>query len=250
MILLVDVGNSRVKWLLWDRNRPLARGGLLHRASDPATLGERLWGTLEQRPGRIIVANVAGPDMQSTLAAWSEQAWSVQAVFVSTAAGAYGVRNAYPSFERLGVDRWVALLGARSLTRQSCCVVDCGTAVTVDALAASGEHLGGVIVPGVRLMREALYRDTRQIPAEDSGTVTVLATNTRDGVWGGTMHAVTAAIDRVTARMAAAMGGEVIRFLTGGDAEALRPMLEDEYRLEPDLIFYGLLVLAGEKGVC
>jgi type III pantothenate kinase len=144
----------------------------------------------------------------------------------------------------MGADRWVALIAARALLGpKTCYVVDCGTAVTIDALAADGRHLGGVIVPGMRLMREALYRETRQIPPEP-GEARLFGQSTRDGVWGGALYAVASAIDGITERMSAEHGSGA-RLLTGGDVETVWPCLRGEYRWEPDLIFTGLRVIAG-----
>jgi type III pantothenate kinase len=92
-------------------------------------------------------------------------------------------------------------------------------------------------------MRDALYRNTRQLPPE-TGTVALFGKDTQDCVWGGTAHAAAGAIDRITRRMAATMGGDVERLLTGGDAELLSTQLDGPYRLEPDLIFEGLRVIA------
>lgn len=248
MILLVDVGNSRIKWMLWEQGRALARGGLFHRGFEQEDLGRQLWGPLE-RPSRVIVANVAGAEMAAALGAWMAEAWSVRAQFMVSEAEGFGIRNAYAAPERLGVDRWAAMIGARALISQACCIVDCGTAVTIDALSATGVHLGGAIIPGIRLMREALYRDTRQIPADEVGQVTLFGRSTHDCVWGGTAYAATAAIDRMTEQMEEAMGVTVCRLLTGGDVEMLLPALKNSYRLEPDLIFLGLLVMAGQSPV-
>jgi type III pantothenate kinase len=245
MILLVDVGNTRIKWLIWDKGQVRQRGHRLHQNLAPALLGEQLWGGLE-RPSQVMVANVAGAEMAAVLQAWMQQAWAVEARFAVSAATGFGVRNAYRVPAQMGVDRWVAMIGAKARSGQSCCIVDCGTAITVDALTAEGNHLGGVIFPGMRLMRESLYRDTRQIPAADHGQATVFGQSTRDCVWGGTTYAVAAAIDGITERMEEALPGAVQRLLTGGDAEVLMPYLRGSYRLEPDLIFHGLLVIAGQ----
>ena len=245
MKLLADIGNTRIKWLLWEQGEIRRRGERRHRDGDPRQLGQQLWGQLE-RPAQVWIANVAGPEIAAALSAWIAGAWSLEARFVRTEAAGCGVRCAYAVPNRLGVDRWVALIGARALTRQACCVVDCGTAITIDTLSSAGQHLGGVIFPGARLMREALYRDTHQIPAE-AGTVTLFGRDTMDGVWGGATYAVAAAIDRITRQMAAEMGEPADRLLTGGDAEALQPYLEGDYRLEPELIFQGLLVIASER---
>jgi len=246
MILLVDVGNTRIKWLLWQQGRTGPGGSLLHKGLAPAGLGERLWSGLE-RPSQVVIANVAGTEMAAALRSWIQQIWRLEPRFATTAASGFGVSNAYAVPAQMGVDRWVAMVGARARSGQSCCIVDCGTAVTVDALTADGMHLGGVIFPGVRLMREALYRDTRQIPAEDRGQATVFGQSTRDCVWGGTTYAVAAAIDGIAERMEERLPGEAQRLLTGGDADLLLPYLRGRYRLEPELIFQGLLVMAGQQ---
>jgi type III pantothenate kinase len=136
------------------------------------------------------------------------------------------------------------MIAARALLGpQTCYVVDCGTAVTIDALAADGQHLGGVIVPGMRLMREALYRETRQIPPE-AGDARLFGQSTREGVWGGALYAVASAIDGITDRMSASHGPGA-RLLTGGATGVVLPHLQGDYRVEPDLIFTGLRVIAG-----
>ena len=244
MILLADVGNTRIKWAVWDGSHYQRRGQAGHGAESWTELAERQWRGLPP-PARALLVSVAGPEARSALTDWVAKTWNIEAQFVVSTMAACGVRNAYAEPERLGADRWVALIAARSLTGQTCYVVDCGTAVTIDALAADGQHLGGVIVPGMRLMREALYRETRQIPPE-TGEPRLFGQSTREGVWGGALYAVASAIDGVTARMIASHGPGA-RWLTGGDAEGVLPHLQADYRLEPDLIFTGLQVITEEK---
>jgi len=243
MILLVDIGNSRLKWVMLERGELQARGHAHHGKEGWEALAKQQWGGQPTPPERVLVVSVAGSEARIALTDWSHSAWGIEPQFVTSTASAGGVRNAYREHpERLGADRWVALIAARALTQQACYVVDCGTALTVDALAADGQHLGGVIVPGVRLMREALYRNTRQIPPE-GGSPQLFGRTTRDCVWGGAVHAVAAAIDGITERMEAA-GGVGLRFLTGGYGEMILPYLSGCYQLEPDLIFQGLRTLA------
>ncbi len=242
-MLLVDVGNTRIKWLLWGMDGPMTRGGLVHKGLERSHVGGLLWNELKP-PQRIIIANVAGPVLGEALASWIKGAWSLEPRFVATEAAGFGITNAYAMPRRLGVDRWVALIGAHALLPKTpCCIVDCGTAVTVDGLSRAGDHLGGVILPGARLMRQALYADTSQIPPEQ-GQVTLFGRDTQDCVWGGATYAVAAAVDRLTLRMAATLGEDTVNLLTGGDAETLLPYLDGNYRVEPDLIFQGLLKMA------
>ncbi|HRF43660.1 MAG TPA: type III pantothenate kinase [Candidatus Competibacteraceae bacterium] len=240
MILLADAGNSRIKWVVWDGGDFQQRGQASHDDESWAALAERQWRGLP-RPARVLIVSVTGYEARANLAEWIDQRWGIEAEFVVSTAAAYGIRNSYIEPERMGADRWVAMIAARALTDQVCYVADCGTAVTIDALAADGQHLGGVIIPGMRLMREALYRETRQIPPE-TGAVRLFGQSTRDCVWGGAMYAVAAAIDGIIKRMSASYGPGV-RLLTGGDAATVLPCLQDEYRWEPDLIFTGLRVI-------
>lgn len=245
MILLVDAGNTRIKWVLWNDGQFVRRGHVLHRGSDRALLGEQLWGTLE-RPAQVVIASVAGTELVGTLNRWISETWAVPVHCAVSEAAGFGITNAYAVPAQMGADRWVGMIGARNRIARASCVVDCGTAITIDALSATGVHRGGVIFPGIRLMRESLYRDTRQIPEEHNGQVVLFGASTRDCVWGGTVHAVATAIDGITGRMREELGEESLCLLTGGDAETLLPYLRGCYRLEPDLIFHGLLVIAGQ----
>jgi type III pantothenate kinase len=244
VILLADVGNSRIKWAIGEAGVLQQRGQASHHEGSWVDLLEDQWLDLT-RPTRVLIVSVAGPEVRAALTRWIRQAWGIEAEFVISTAAACGIRNSYAEPERMGADRWVAMIAAHALIGQDCYVVDCGTAVTVDALTADGRHLGGIIMPGMRLMREALYRETRQIPPE-SGEARLFGQNTRDGVWGGVLYAIASAIDGITERMIARHGPGV-RLLTGGDAETVLPFLENAYRWEPDLIFTGLRVIADES---
>ena len=243
MMLLADVGNSRIKSVGYVQGQFQPHGlAASHEGESWSDLADQLWADMPQ-PERVVIVNVAGAKVEAELSAWVQQHWKMTAEFVHSQAEACGVRNAYAEPRRLGADRWVALIAARALLGPvACYVADCGTAVTIDALAADGQHLGGVIVPGMRLMREALYRQTRQIPPED-GEAQLFGRNTREGVWGGALYAVASAVDGIMDRMQAAHGPGV-RLLTGGAAQTLLPCLRAEYRFEHRLIFQGLRVIA------
>lgn len=244
MILLADVGNSRIKWVVYADGKWLLRGQMDHGEMEWAEIAQQQWGALS-RPTRVLIVSVAGPVVRAALTEWVGYAWGIEAEFVFSTAQECGVRNAYAQPERLGADRWVAMIAARDLARQACYVVDCGTALTIDALGADGQHQGGLIVPGIRLMRQALYRETRQISPEE-GESQLFGKSTRDAVWGGAIYAVAATIDGITERMMA-VSGQGIRFLTGGGAEVILPYLEGSFQLEPDLIFHGLRVIAEQS---
>lgn len=245
-ILLVDAGNSRLKWALAEGP---ALGELGRVPYQSATLAETLdsdWSHLE-RPSRVMVASVAGDVAQETLRNWVTSHWEEEAEFLTPCRASHGVTNAYMTPERLGADRWAALIAAYHLHGGPCCIVDCGTAITVDAVSGTGEHLGGLILPGLAMMRHALVENTQQIGPVDRGNVSLLARNTEDGVTAGTLYTVVAAVDRIVADVAAELGSHVTRIATGGDAEALLPLLPDDWQHEPDLVLQGLAFLAQRR---
>lgn len=245
MILLVDAGNTRIKWITWEGGKVTGRGQCFHQRIHLSLVGQQLWSEL-QRPSRVLIASVAGSELEQALESWIRKVWNLAVEFARPKTHALDVKNAYPDPVQMGADRWVAMLGARVRRLLPCCIIDCGTAITVDALAATGQHQGGVIFPGQHLMRTSLYRDTRRIPPAAEGQATVFGKNTQDCVWGGTLYAAAAAIEGICERMETEMTGNVQRVLTGGDAERLFPYLQGRYYLETDLLFYGLLATAGE----
>ncbi|MGF1529171.1 MAG: type III pantothenate kinase [Candidatus Competibacterales bacterium] len=238
-MLLVDIGNSRIKWTWWTGDQFYRRGQALYRNQPPRELLDYHWGELPT-PRRVVVGSVGGPALARALTAWSLEHWHLPPLFVESEAHAFGVSNGYCDPSRLGVDRWLALLGARYLTSRACCIADCGTAITVDALDGDGQHQGGVILPGPRLMRQTLYNNTQNIFPAVEGSVTVPGHTTREGVLAGTVYAAAAAVDRLGVEMARQMTSPVEYFITGGDARLLLPYLENPYQLVPDLIFHGL----------
>ncbi len=244
MILLADVGNSRIKWVTYEDGIFIQDGLFHYRSQEWIDSASHQWINLP-RPARVLIVSVAGPEASSALTKWIMKNWAIEAEFVTATATACGVKNAYAEPGRLGADRWVAMIAARALTQQTCYVVDCGTALTIDAIAANGQHLGGVIVPGIQLMRQALYRETQQILSEQ-GEFCLFGKSTRDCVWGGTIYAVAATIDGITDRMMATVGPG-IRFLTGGGAEMISAYLLGKFQLQPNLVFYGLRLIAEQN---
>ena len=112
---------------------------------------------LEQVPDSAAAVNVAGPDVENILRHSIRARFGIDLQVVRTQARFGEVINGYSTFEQLGADRWAAIVGAWQLRRRALCVVDAGTAVTIDLVAASGRHQGGVIVPGLDLMRFIAY---------------------------------------------------------------------------------------------
>jgi type III pantothenate kinase len=143
----------------------------------------------------------------------------------------------------MGVDRWLALIGAHRLCAGAVLVVDAGTAITYDLLLASGRHLGGLILPGIEMMRGSLLAGTNIPRVEPEERDLPWAADTGAAVGVGTIEAPAALVERLRRRLTAAAGGPSTVLLTGGDAERLRPALEEPVRVEPDLVLRGLALL-------
>jgi type III pantothenate kinase len=156
------------------------------------------------------------------------------------AARTLDVVNGYDDPTSLGADRWAALVGARGLTPAPACIIDCGTAVTVDALAANGEFLGGAIFPGLALARAILAHGTAAVQPPPGSDASCLGRSTADAVAGGTLFALAGAIERVVREQQVQLGGAARVLMTGGDAPLLAARIAQPVEHVPDLVLQGL----------
>ncbi|HET6655307.1 MAG TPA: type III pantothenate kinase [Gammaproteobacteria bacterium] len=248
MNLLIDLGNSRIKWA-WADGTTLREQGAARYAGRP------LAAVLEQMASdgvvveRAVVASVAARTINDELSDWLAEHYRLTATLVRAEAAAFGVTNAYAEPGRLGADRWAALIGARQRTTDAVCVVDCGTAITIDMLDAGGRHRGGLIGPGIMTMRRALYGAAAGISDEGEGLVTPLASDTRSAVTAGTVYAAAAFVDRVHSELEREWGRMLRCLITGGEAATLQPLLRMKCKPAPDLVLEGLAVIAKGSGL-
>jgi len=238
MDLLIDLGNSRLKWAHSAAGR-WGTGDALHAQQDISTLLDSVWGRFE-KPARVVIASVAAEATRAALVDWCRRRWELEPIAIRARTEQLGVKHCYAQPEALGADRWAALIAVRGLTQSNACIVDCGTAVTVDALAANGEFRGGAIFPGLRLLRESLLHGTGGIREAQGRTDSALGCSTADAVAGGTQHGLVGAVALLVAEQIAALGGQAEVFLTGGDAPLLRAHLKPPVREVPDLVLKGL----------
>lgn len=245
MILLIDAGNSRFKWASLEQGRlsPMRAGRY-----DPQRPAPSVVEALEMvSPSRVFCASVRGRSFDRELEGQLEARFQAPVELVQTAPSGHGVRIAYARPERLGVDRYVALIAAHALFPGPSIIVDCGTAVTIDALSAEGVHQGGLIFPGLGLMRDALTGRTARIgPVGSVSEAPLFATDTEEAVGGGTLRALAGAIDAVCGQMEAEMG-TVQRVICGGEVPRLLPALQGAYHAEPALVLRGLAVIARSR---
>lgn len=237
MKLLLDVGNTRLKWIEAE-GASLSGGGAVEHGGKPADALSRL---AVDEPDAIHIASVAGPVNEIALTKTCLARWQQQPRFARSAAQHQGLVNGYADPQRLGVDRWLAMFAAWCTTRGACVVADAGTALTVDIIDASGQHLGGIIAAGLHTSEQAVLGATR-FPAREKPLAihAGLGLDTEACVRQGAMLSVLGAIERAAAQAPGAR-----RVITGGDAATLLPLLGAGWEHRPALIFEGLLELSG-----
>lgn len=234
MIICLDSGNTRIKWGVHDGEQWLAQGALVHAEVDQLAELAMRWPAAT----RLVLANVAGAAVGERIrAALGPLAGRLQEVRSSAAAG--GVVNGYRFPEKLGVDRWCALIGSRSLTQSPTLVVMAGTATTIDTLAADGCFLGGLILPGVELMRESLGKGTAGLLVA-AGEYHAYPQCTGDAIHSGVLEAQAGAIERAWGRLS----GDKCCLLAGGNAGLLAPVLAIPHRRVDNLPLEGLKEIA------
>lgn len=245
MILLIDIGNSRLKWAFMNGEKLYHHGGC---ALDDVVHLTAIWDELPT-PDAVYCASVADENVQYQLAEQVQQRWNLTLQRLQTTARCAGVVNGYRQPEQLGVDRWAALIAARQLATTPLCVVDCGSAVTIDAVDSSGQHLGGYIVPGLHMQMRSLQTSTAGIRLNGE--------NGNDGVWGqdtvscmrlGTLESVAGLVQRSRHRLQELYGDEVTVFITGGDAPAVIPLLDFSLCHEAHLVLAGMAWMVRELG--
>lgn len=250
MNLVLDLGNSRCKWALADVGQEaagLAQGGALAYGEDFAQALDDSFNTLP-RPEHVVAVCVAASGHLQTLAQWVQRRWGLEVQPIITRAAQLGVTNSYKNPTSLGADRWAALVAARARLPGAACVVDCGTALTIDALDQNGVYRGGVILPGLALMRAALLRTqgVRDVVGDAGST---LALSTADGVAAGILFGLAGAIDRILDEQAALLGATTQVLITGGDAPPLLALLRHGVQHAPDLVLEGVARIARAGGL-
>jgi type III pantothenate kinase len=250
-MLAIDCGNTRLKWAEIEQGRFVVRGAaMLQGTDDPFA---QLSAALRPEVGRVLVASVAGDDVTERIQATVTERTGRAAEFVAVRSRAAGIECGYREPARLGVDRWLAMIAARRRVVGPFAVVSAGTAVTFDAVDRNGRHLGGLILPGDRLMLEALAAHTGRIgPVEPVDErvdgIELLGRSTEEAVSRGARLALAAAVDRALDVVTRSEGSVPALLVTGGDGAALADWLESEAAVRADLVLEGLAAIAALEG--
>ena len=238
VVLAIDAGNTRVKWGVHDGRRWRATGAAATSAVQDLEASMRA-----ALPADIAVAcNVAGENVEAAIAR-ACAAMKLEATFIRSPRAELGVVNGYRDPQQLGPDRWAALVAANALERGHKLVVNAGTALTVDALAADGKFLGGLIVPGPQLMRRSLDRGTAGLRLTE-GKVAQFPQSTPDAITSGAIQACAGAVDRLAEAMASHGTPPDRIILSGGAAAEIAPWLRLPIVQHEHLVLEGLARIA------
>ena len=251
--LLVDIGNTRLKWTIWHDGRiDPARAASYARWSRRDFERHLFRPSLTRGLKRIVAASVADARVGRAFAAAARRATGLEPEFLVTERRAAGVTTRYLEPWRLGVDRFLGAIGAHRLAgRRAVCFVNVGTAVTIDLVDGHGVHRGGAILPGPELMVRSLLKGTAGIarrarePERAAAAPSLFARNTRAAIEQGALHAVAAAIDEGVAEARRALGTRPLVVLSGGGAPHLGPRLRTQHVSVPDLVLRGIAARAG-----
>jgi type III pantothenate kinase len=238
MNLLIDMGNTRLKWAV-ARAGQITAGLPLENSRINRDELVGLWENI-LHPRRIVVSCVGANQLLELVQSVALELWlDVDIILVKSQAQAFGVTNAYQQPGKLGVDRWLALIAVWQKYQSPACIVDCGTAITVDLIDSDGRHQGGLISPGLMLMKKSLGQGTDALSFSETSHACALANNTEAAIYSGTLMAAIGLIEHVLSTQPE--NAQLI--LTGGDAELIAGKLGIASIVEPDLVLHGLLCI-------
>lgn len=234
MHLDIDIGNTFLKWRLVSELQVIQKGSVLTKEFGAAVFES----IADQAVEKIRVGSVANAERGDQLAVACQRIWKLEPLFAKTTQQCAGVVNSYLDPSKMGVDRWLAMIAAYKAVNKAVIVVDCGSAITVDYLTAGGQHQGGYIIPGLRLMRESLLQNTAQVRFEkdQKGGVTHPGVSTAEAVLHGSAYLFKALAHELKRDLNSGME----MFITGGDGLLMYDLVAAG-RYEPDLVMDGLV---------
>jgi|TARA_B110000438_G_scaffold265057_1_gene278123 type III pantothenate kinase len=231
MILDIDIGNSYTKWRLTD-------GAVVYRSGSQTT--QSISNGLELPPGvpilRVRLSSVVSDSLQGDLVAQMKSQFNAEVAVAKVSSSAAGVTCGYDDPSSLGIDRWLGMMASYSRYQASVLVVDAGSAMTLDLVTAEGRHIGGYILPGLTLMRDALWGGTDRVKVDADATSGGIdpAQDTAAAVNQGSLLASIAVIEKLLVQYQSNL------VVTGGDAKQLLPYLKGKVDYQPNLVLDGL----------
>ncbi|VAW98547.1 Pantothenate kinase type III, CoaX-like [hydrothermal vent metagenome] len=242
--LLIDAGNSRIKWTFVESQSQL--GTVISNVDLSSAIDA--WPLLK-KPDQVWLASVRDEQFGQELNAAIKSLWDLPVNVICSSKKALGVTNAYAEPQTLGCDRWAAMLAAYHESKRSLLVVNLGTALTIDAVDAEGHHLGGLISPGIHLQQEAIYVGTNIDCIPDISTFDsqeLFAPSTAEGIVSGSINTISALIDRACQNRIK-QDPDTLCYLAGGDAEKIKDTLQCPCIIEPSLVLKGIALIAAAE---
>lgn len=239
--LLIDIGNSRLKLRYENEEGELIRQTYDWR--DQADKNENWISDLLEcitKPDRFAISNVAAPALTLAWQHAAQKNWDISPYIAKTQAELNGLKNSYTDPEALGVDRWLAMLGAWFPRKKTVCVIDAGSALTIDYVTKNGQHRGGLIMPGFRLLAESLTQKTHALEAPASPQLSGLADNTQSAIQSGCSQFFVQGVAGILQQLEQENRGQIEYIITGGDAAFLTEHLPFTLHYEPELVLHGL----------
>jgi type III pantothenate kinase len=245
LILLIDIGNTCIKWATLEGEVIVSTSHCKYSVSGIAL---DCFNDMVTSPTEIYMISVGSDVVEHNVGEMCRQRWDITPTRLHTDSYCAGVSNGYDNPLSLGVDRWAAMIGAYQLVGEAILVIDCGTACSADVLNQHGQHLGGAIIPGFRLMEQSLRAGTARIDVTaDAHRVSGLGTTTTACIALGMAEAVFGFIAGIERLAIARIGDRLTVVITGGDAPVQVPLLQSEIRYEKELIFLGMAAMVREK---
>jgi len=242
MNLLLDIGNTRIKWCV-EQNEELGNeSAIIHQQTDFILQIQSAWLELET-PSILAISSVTNKQIVDQLTALAETLWpTIKVLLAKSSDQGFSVTNAYPQANKLGVDRWLGLIALQHYYPGNSCIIDCGTAITIDVINHQGRHLGGVICPGLQLMKQALSAGTEALGHSWKHYDVGLANATESAIYTGTLYAAAGLIEKSIADFCSCQ----TIVLTGGDAELISSYLNLDCIIDPRFILKGLSLYCKE----
>jgi len=245
MTLLIDVGNSSIKWAQYNSDGLLQMQQQSYPEETSSEFFIECWSDLE-KPKNILVSCVAGKTVWQTLVKACEKLWGIKAEKVTSEKKGFGLVNAYEKASDLGSDRWCGMIGAHQETDTAYILIDSGSALTIDVVTESGEHLGGYILPGLDMMKKSLGLQTAQVKIKqlsDKKPLLLPATSTT-GCVDAAVHLSTIKLIESVIKEQQSQRIKVTCFLTGGNADLISGLLAYKCVIMPDIVLRGLAYIS------
>lgn len=246
--ILIDAGNSCLKLSIRDESDNIE---IYFNIFDYNNLYETLVDQLSNFIiSNVVISNVNKPLISNIISDVTFSLWNIEPYIVITQQNKYGISTIYKNFRLLGSDRWLTLIAAKHEYDSDICIIDCGSAVTVDVLTKNGKHLGGFITPGLNMSREALGLNTGNLPIISSSDNNIsnksnfLATNTRDAISAGTLYQLGTYLEKIISEVKNEVCQDIKCIITGGDAIILQKLIAHHLIYREKLVLDGLDILA------